>query len=624
MSKTSPKPIALNAEQQVAVNAGEGAWAIVAGPGAGKTSVLVARYIRLRKTVSAEQVLSLTFTRSAAAEMRSRVGDLDLAGGKPSGFLTFHAFCLAVVTEEADKFGYPLQHFPLATPGQAAKFLGEVCRRHQLDFRTLQLWISNQKRQGIRGTEAVRKADDTAESQQLALAYKEFETKLREAGLMDFDSLQLEVVDLLTRDLEARARYQYRFVMVDEFQDTDEVQTKLVQLLSEKHGNVFAVGDANQSIYNWRGASSDVLLNFTDYFPNGKLLYLNTNYRATKCLTAFNYKIAPHAPPDPYTSPAEDGEEPHIDCWPNESDEAAGVAKQIRQMQGVPGSLLFDIGGPPNIAHDVNAAILARTNRSLRIFEEKLSESGIRYHLLGKSGYFSQPEIRNCLAYIQCAVYPTDAAVTAALRAPFHPSKFIKKKDVLEWAKLQQLRAEGRDDKALLLSILPRYVAGGEQQLRAINQFHTYIHQLARYRGAPAQTAVQGILTDLRAVQYYAEEEESLDNDPVQNLNELVRIANRFQTLPELLDHVRKVQAASRMKKGVALGTIHSAKGLEWQTVFMVNCQEGVLPHVKGELEEEKRIFFVGCSRAAKRLVISYSGPPSQFLAPFIEEMETA
>lgn len=590
------------------MNAGDGCVAVVSGPGSGKTTVLCARYQRLRETIPVDDILSLTFTASAAKNMRDRAQEKQV-GGRPSGFMTFHAFCLAVASREHEHFRYPLQANPLATPGQAAKMLGEVCRRQRLDFRDLQSFISRQKRQYRCAAEALNEAEAQGVGIQQALGYKEYETKLRDAGLLDFDSLLLEVVCMFEAHPDIQDRYQFKYVMVDEFQDTDEVQIRLLQLLTEKFGNLLAVGDTNQSIYAFRGASGDALLNFRHYFPDAQTIYLNNNYRSTKAITDWNYEIAPHRPPERYETPNEDGEAPEIVACANELLEVQAVIDRLGWADRAP--KLFDIGGPPNLRPDINAAVLARTNQALRVFEERFSESGIRYHLLGRAGYWSQPEVRNCLAYIQCADVPTDAAITGAMSAPFYPSKFLKKKDILENLK----RTSKRTSELNYWSALQYYQCDTDSQQRSLSGFRTFIRNLSPYRLLSAGTAVAGVLTDLRAMEYYAEEEENLDNDPVANLRELVKIAQRFATIGDFLAHVRRIKAATKVKKGVALGTIHSAKGLEWSAVFLTSCSQGILPHIKAEsLEEEQRIWFVGCSRAADRLVITYSGTPSQFI----------
>lgn len=606
----------LNPEQLAAVNVTNGAYSVVAGPGSGKTTVLVNRYRKLRDLVSVDEILSLTFTKSAADNMRKKAGESEI-GSRPCGFSTFHSFCLAVASKEYTSYRYPLKPFPLATPGQTIKMLGLACREFSQDFRQARQWIGLQKRNFLTAEQSFHTEDKKPNGLVgLASTYCKYEEQLEDAGLLDFDSLLMETVKMFGCRPEVKERYQYYFVQCDEAQDTDAVQLKLIQQLSDKYRNVFFVGDVNQSIYQWRGGSSEFLVNFDSFFPDGETMYLVTNYRATKRLTDFNYKIAPFRPPDRYTTPNEDGVDPEVRSFPSELDEAVWVARECDPRPRD----MFD--NPVGKSEDhPSIAILARTNRSLLHFEESLSEQGVRYHLLGKSGFWMQPEVKNVMAWVQCLVAPTDAAIQAAIKSPFHPTRFMKKQELIDSLKRSKNRSSDFEPTMFSLLIKGDYEMENSNQERLVDDFSRFIRSLSgRYRSSTAAEAVQGVIRDLQAAEYYRDEEEAFDNDPLSNLRELQTIASRFPTVHSFLDYVRKIKGASKNKKGVAIGTVHSAKGLEWNTVFLVNCQEGILPHSKGELEEEKRIFFVGCSRAARRLVITHTGFPSRF----IENMGTS
>lgn len=260
-----------------------------------------------------------------------------------------------------------------------------------------------------------------------------------------------------------------------------------------------------------------------------------------------------------------------------------------------------------------STCVLARTNRHLRGVEEALGRESVPYHLLGRSGFYSQPEIRSSLAILQCAVYPSNAGLAGAIRSPFHPSKYLPKTKLL--ARLKELETEYWP----LLTKEPGTLVESKN-VESVRNFVQFIHGLSRYRSLPAGEATKKILIDLHAYDYYSAEE-SIDNSPIDNLKDLCKIASRFQTLKEFLDYARKVSAASKTKKGVAVGTLHSAKGLEWSTVFFIGCQEGLIPHAKSTDEsEERNLLFVGASRAERNLYISYSGKPSPFLKDFIKE----
>lgn len=265
----------------------------------------------------------------------------------------------------------------------------------------------------------------------------------------------------------------------------------------------------------------------------------------------------------------------------------------------------------------MTTAVLARTNRHLRNLEEALGRESVPYYLLGKSGFYSQPEVRAALAYLQCAIYPSDAALGGAMRAPFHPSKYLPKTKIA--ARLKELPTDKEPSFWHLLTKQP-HILVDSKNLEALTSFTRYIGQLSRYKFLPAGEATKKILLDLRAFDYYAEEE-SIDNSPVDNLTDLCKIADRFPDLKGFLDYARKVSAASKTKKGVAIGTLHSSKGLEFSTVFFIGCQEGLVPHAKSTDDaEERNLLFVGASRAERNLYITYSGAPSRYLKDFIKE----
>lgn len=259
--------------------------------------------------------------------------------------------------------------------------------------------------------------------------------------------------------------------------------------------------------------------------------------------------------------------------------------------------------------------VLSRTNRHLRGIEEALGAAGIPYHLLSKSGFYSQPEIRSSLAIIQCAVYPSNAGLSGAIRSPFWPAKYLPKTKLL--ARLKELDT----DYWPLLTQNPGTLVESKN-VESVRNFVQFIHGLSRYRGLLAGEATKKILMDLRAFDYYAEEE-SADNSPVDNLRDLVKIADRFPDLKSFLDYARKVSAASKTKRGVCLATIHASKGTEYDRVYLIGCQEGLMPHAKAtDEQEEANLFFVACSRSAQELFISYSGAPSKFLLDHIKNKE--
>jgi DNA helicase-2/ATP-dependent DNA helicase PcrA len=264
---------------------------------------------------------------------------------------------------------------------------------------------------------------------------------------------------------------------------------------------------------------------------------------------------------------------------------------------------------------DKTVAVLARTNLALRPIESALSEAGIKYHLVGRSGFWADPSVKSVLAYLGCVLYPADWLIAGAIRAPFHPAKFLPKSALLAALK----KPQNPDDVTVTthwwrLTNSPEVLVE-PKNLGAVRDFTSFIHQLSRYKSLPPDDALKSVIQALRAVEYYREDEFQIDNDPIQNLVELTKLAARHRSIKEFLDYTRRASAASKSRKGVALSTCHSAKGLEFHTVYLVGCQEGLMPHAKStDLDEERNIFFVACSRAERELVITYSGQPSPFL----------
>jgi len=268
---------------------------------------------------------------------------------------------------------------------------------------------------------------------------------------------------------------------------------------------------------------------------------------------------------------------------------------------------------------DKTCAFLSRTNLGLRPFESALTEAKVPYHLVGRSGYWASPEIKAVLAYLGCVLYPADWLISGAIRSPFWPSKFLPKTKLL-----LALKTPAHPDDVTMLSYWAALTTCPEKlvdskNLPALRDFTSFVHSLSRYRDLKPDAALKQVLSALKAVEYY-HEEESVDNDPVQNLVELVKLAARHGSIKEFLDYCRRASAASKSKKGVALSTIHSAKGLQWTDVWLVDCRDGIIPHAKSDdLDGERNCFFVACSRAERELHISYSGQPSPFLKSVVQ-----
>lgn len=577
----------LDTTQQEIVNLNGGFYKVIATAGAGKSTVLLHRSARLYSQT--KSVLCVTFTNEAAKSLRVRCGK-SFPHVDTSIFCTLHALALKFAHDYSSAFPFKLADNPLADEGLAASAVYSAIG-DKINFKAFTSWVSLQKRNLVSPEEAIQTATDTREKLDYAIGYLRYSKTLKLKGLLDFDDLLYYFALILEQRPDIRSQLQFEYMLLDEAQDLSALDWKLCKLLTSKHKNLFAVGDAGQKIFGWRGASTNHFLRMEDYFVPTKTYYLSTNYRSTPEIVDFGKNAYPYED----IAVKFQAVKPH-----NLSPEIFGYSTDVREAEETVQKIkTLDPEG---------CAILARTNQALRIFEEKLFEEGIQYHILGDSGFWELPEIKNVLYYLRMCVSPTDHSILGAIRAPFWPSKYVKKKTVCE--KIQtQIKLTGRT----AWSILDEIPELRNFKQEAVRCFH--------FQYLPAKEAVSGMLNFLRVKELYSEEQDvNPYNNPLDNFKELVRTASRYDTLKEFLEFVRKIQGYSKQKKGVTLGTIHAAKGREWDNVWVVSVNRDILPHSKSEdPEEEKCIFFVGVSRAVERLSVSYYGTPSPYLERYVK-----
>jgi DNA helicase-2/ATP-dependent DNA helicase PcrA len=505
----------LNPEQQVVVNSIDGSYVVISGPGSGKTMVLIERHLNmLAKGIPSSQILNLTFTNSAAAEMVKRVGLLNAE----QVFRTFHSFALDLLQRERKFVPFEMIDTIIPVRGEDYQLLFDLVGMYPSisDFRKLQQKISEWKRANIEPEQAINEA--SGGEYYYAKAYEDYEIKCREQGWLDFDSLMREAVKLLETNEDVRNRNKRKYLAIDEAQDCDVVQFKLLQLLFD--GNILAVGDENQLIYEFRSAQPGNLSNFELKFPNAKKLFLGQNYRSTKKLVNFFKEILPvdNGIASHMTTENEEGSDPEFVKYPNSDVEVRKVLEQVTDPE--------------------NTAILARTNRQLFDVQRVAVAKEIKYKYLGKKDFFDQNEIKVLI-------------------------------------RLAKESNSDRDASEVLMEII-----------RSNNLYN-------RYRNAGDE-----------------------NSDPIENLNNFVKMAAGRGSLKNFLDYIRRLTYGrkSRKEKDLVLSTVHQAKGREWKHVFIIGAEQGRMPHRNGDLTEEKRIFFVAASRAAKSLQISWSGPRSVFI----------
>lgn len=546
------------------------------------TTVLLHRAANLSKLGSQ---LVVTFTREASKNLQERGGKL-FPGMDTSVFSTLHSLGLRFAHEQAAAFPFELDDNPLAGEGVAAKAVFEATK-NKINFQAFTTWVSLQKRNRIGPNEALSQAEKTGKNIDYAVAYKIYNKTLEKQGVLDYDDLIFHFVEILERRPDIRQKYQPDFCSVDEAQDCCSLDWRLLQLLTEKHKSLLCVGDGNQAVYGFRGGSSELFMNMEEYFPGTQKYYLGANYRSSRSIVKYSKKIAPYQELAEhfYAVSEDEGVEPTIQGYSADFMEASGVVDQIERLGAD------------------NCAVLARTNLALRATEEELIDRNIKYHILGDSGYWSQPEVLNVLAWVRCVVSPTDNALISALRSPFHPTKYVKKKIVAD-----ETKAEIQRTGETAWEILKRNPK--------CSDLISFVRNSFNYKHLPPTEVVAKVMQDLKAIDHYKEESSIVpDKDPIANLRELVRLAGKHESLYDFLNFVRKISGVAKSRKGVCLSTGHSSKGKEWDHVFVISCNLGVIPHVKAEdIEEEKRVYYVMISRPAKSLQVSFWGNPSPFL----------
>jgi len=631
----------LNPAQRHAVQATKGPVLVLAGAGSGKTRVIAHRIAWLLgvEGVNPRHVLAVTFTNKAAGEMRRRVEDLVLpAGIRPPLIATFHATCVRILRERARLVGLT-PSFVIYDEDDRLSLVKEAMRELDMDERqttpaSVVHRISHCKNHMLT-VEEVERVARTPREERIAQLFRSYEQRLKAAGAVDFDDLLLLVVRLLESSPESLAWYRtlWTHVLVDEYQDTNRAQYRIIQLLTQEHRNLCVVGDPDQSVYRWRGADLRNILDFEKDFPDCLVVPLEQNYRSTKRILGIASCVIAHnaARRDKRLwTENDEGERAGVYRAWDESEEAGWVAQTIRSQhaEGV-------------AYHEV--AVFYRTNAQSRVLEDALRRASIPYVIVGGVRFYERREVKDLLAYLRLAVNPTDDV--AFRRAIAAPSRGIGK------ATLDRLAESARARGISLLAA----AAGPPTELtakarRALEDFGKLIARLAERR---ASLAVPALIDEVAAASGYRDalkaERTAEAEARLENIEELVAASEEFiatrqavglgevgvEAFLDSVALVADVDALDEKAQGVTLMTLHSAKGLEFPLVFLTGMEEGVFPHSRSlddpeELEEERRLCYVGITRAARRMWLSYAlhrriqgyglGEPSRFLLEVPED----
>ncbi len=644
----------LNPQQRAAVVHEGGPLLIVAGAGSGKTRVLTHRiaYLLGERGVHPGQILAITFTNKAAGEMKERVDNLVGHRSRAMWVMTFHSACVRILRREAKRLGYPTS-FSIYDQADSQRLMALVCRELDLDPKryppkSFSAQVSNLKNELI-DYETFKSRASTHMEQTLAEAYEMYQARLQQAGAMDFDDLIMTTVNLLQVFPEAAEHYRRRFrhVMVDEYQDTNHAQYQLVRELTAPidvpegqldvgPAELCVVGDADQSIYAFRGATIRNILEFERDYPQATTILLEQNYRSTQTiLSAANAVIERNADRKPKKLWSDQGDGEKITGYvaDNEHDEAAFVAGEVDRLTDS-GDVRFG-----------DVAVFYRTNAQSRVFEEVFIRVGLPYKVVGGVRFYERKEIRDVLAYLRVLGNPED---TVSLRRILN----VPKRGIGDRAE-ECVATFASRERISFWQALRRPMEVPMLATRSINQIKDFVALLDELGGlAESLTPADLVEQILHKTGYLAELQTSKDPQDetrIENLQEFEAVAREFEErldgesaegrLVEFLEQVALVADADSIPgaKGapvppgerapetdqgvVTLMTLHTAKGLEFPVVFLTGMEDGVFPHLRAmnnpkELEEERRLAYVGITRAEKRLYVTRAAMRSSWGAP--------
>ena len=626
----------LNKEQQEAVYVTEGPLLILAGAGSGKTRVLTYRIAYLlTQGVSPYEILAITFTNKAAKEMKERVETLVGDTAHRIWLSTFHSFCAKFLRFELDSFMGYSKNFSIYDSSDSQAVIKQAIKALNLDDKyypvgAMQSQISDAKNRMKLAKDFRSEARDFY-SQQVSKVYDYYEAELRKNNALDFDDLLLVAVKLLQENPSVLEKYSHRFryIMIDEYQDTNHAQYTLASLLASKWNNLCVVGDVDQSIYAWRGADIQNILDFEKDHPKAKLIKLEQNYRSTKTILEAANAVIDYNEGRPekvlWTDKGEGAKIRHFEAQ-SEQEEGAFIGDTIKKQKEIHNRSFGEM------------AILYRTNAQSRVLEESMIKRGIPYTMVGGTKFYDRKEIKDVLAYLRVLYNPFDDL--SLLRIINVPKRSIGATTV---AKLQDYAREKGTSLFMTLTQLHLIDSIKGKTKEKLEEFGILIFTLVSEM--EDKTVLDILESILDRTGYLAQLEESTDPQDqarAENIGELLSVAKDFQdtnpsgTVEDFLEQValvNDVDSFEQEEAKVTLMTLHAAKGLEFPIVFLCGLEEGLFPHSRTlmnpeEIEEERRLAYVGITRAEKELYISNAttrtvfGRTSSYLpSRFIDEI---
>jgi DNA helicase II / ATP-dependent DNA helicase PcrA len=639
----SPLLAPLNPVQREAVLNTEGPVLIVAGAGSGKTRILTHRIAHLirDKKAAPGSILAITFTNKAAQEMADRIESL--IGSRISRamwVLTFHSTCARILRREHALIGLP-SHFSIYDEADSERVVKMALDAAGVDPKRFPpkavLAAIRRAKDGLLGARDFADAAGNWYERQVADLYLEYERRLAAAGAVDFDDLILRTVRLFRDHPQVLEHYQerFRYILIDEYQDTNRAQYHLVNLLASKHRNICVVGDADQGIYSWRGATIQNLLDFEHDYPDAEEFILDQNYRSTRTILEVANALIEHnlqRKPKHLWTDADHGTPVIRFRAEDEHDESWFIAQEVERLVHDEGEFAYG-----------DLAVFYRTNAQSRVVEDVFMKAGIPYRVVGGVRFYERREVKDVLAYLRALVNPQDAV--SMRRIINTPKRGIGDQTVAA------VEAFAREEQLTLLEACRRVEEISLLSPRAVGAVRGFVEVMDRLRGRAEEDARPSRLIEaaFRETGYFAEldAERTVEAESrKENLQELVGVGAEFEArfpdagVPEFLEQIALVTEQDEYDEAagaVTLMTLHNAKGLEFEVVFIAGMEDGVFPHFRSmtdadELEEERRLAYVGITRARKRLYLTHAwsrslfgassyNPPSRFLGEIPTEL---
>ncbi len=602
----------LNEPQKEAVLHLDGPLLIVAGAGSGKTKVLTSRIANIIKEKKAfpNQILAVTFTNKAAKEMQNRVSNiLGSAAIGLSWLGTFHSICAKLLRKHASAANLN-SNFTIIDTDDQIRLIKNICKAENVDIKQLSprfilAIIDRWKNKGYYPSEVIINKKDIYEKTILPL-YRIYQQKLIDLNSCDFGDLILHTVEILEKFSDIREIYSknFKYILVDEYQDTNFIQSKWLNLLSEKNKNICCVGDDDQSIYSWRGAEIKNFLEFDQVYENTKVIRLEQNYRSSQnILSVASNLIAnnKNRVGKTLTTTMEEGDLVQLNCFKNGKDEAIGVSDEIEKK--IKKKFSYN-----------NVAILVRAIFQTREFEERFLKIGMPYRILGGTKFYERAEIKDCVAYLRLIHQEKDDL--SFERIVNNPKRAIGDstlKNIHEFAKENNLNLERASNKMLEQNhIKPKAKIGLSLFINSLNKWRNDL----KIKKSNHVKLLQ-IVLDESGYSAMLKNKKDLDNENrLENIKELLSAMKEFDNLESFLEHVSLATSVDQEWQGekVNMMTMHAAKGLEFEVVFLPGWEEGLFPHQKSieekgqkGLEEERRLAYVGITRAKQKAIISFS-----------------